>query len=189
MRDVGTGSNAKPRVAPASRSHEGDSVATGRGGLVGAGAIRQGATVAAGPAKAVEELYEIRGLIEGEAAKVFALRASDSEMLDLRQAFEKLERCQYAGDLLEAESHIYRVILTGAGSETMNAVLEWLTRRSDALGVAIVTSADRPAQGVRELEAIVAAIERRDAHAAAAAASFHAARSGEILTRRKRVAR
>lgn len=142
-------------------------------------------TAGAPTAREAAELYEVWALLEGAAAREFARRASDAQVLALRQAFEAIETSQHADDapaaMLEAQSRFYDLILEGADNATIRSILGSLQARIAVFGATTLTAPGRPTRAVWEICAIVDAIERRDTEAAAAAASFHVRRAGRVL--------
>ena len=138
---------------------------------------QKGAIVAVPSWKEAAEVYEVRALLEGAAARELAERASVSQVKALRRAFGVVERRAAEDDargLLAAKGHFYEVFFDGAGNATIRKIIEGLQARVAVLRAASLHGcrAD-PQQSVVEISAIVDAVERRDPAAAAAAAAFH----------------
>lgn len=119
------------------------------------------------------DLYAIRALLEGFAARRFVEHADEGMLQRLVQAADDVASAYRKGDLkaaLELKNVLYDVLFEGARSETLSAMVASLharMRRWRALGVTHPRrSAKRSSEAVRDLKAMVAAITVRDADAA-----------------------
>ena len=146
---------------------------------------QKGAIVAVPSSKEAAEVYEVRALLEGAAAKECAENATEAQLLALREAFSALERSVAAAEepalMLDAKNRLYQVIFDGSDNSTIRAILESLQARIAVLRATTLAAPDRPEQSVAEIREIVEAIERRDGEAAAAAASFHVRQAASTL--------
>jgi DNA-binding GntR family transcriptional regulator len=146
---------------------------------------QRGAIVAVPSAKEAAEVYEVRALLEGVAAKEFALNASDLQVKALKRVFEEVKRSQGEvedGSFLRAKHRFYEVLFDGAGNSTIRSILEGLQARVAVLRATTVAVPGRPKVSVAEVGAIVEAIERRDPEAAAAATSYHVRQAARTLS-------
>jgi GntR family transcriptional regulator, trigonelline degradation regulator len=137
---------------------------------------QKGAIVAIPSPKEAAEVYEVRALLEGLAAREFVSNASDAHVEALREAMAEVTHAGEADDaegVLHGKDRFYAVLFEGADNETIRSILGGLQARVAVLRATSLTAPGRPRQSVVEIRAIVDAIERRDADAAAAAASFH----------------
>jgi DNA-binding GntR family transcriptional regulator len=137
---------------------------------------QKGAIVAVPSPKEAAEVYEVRALLEGLAASEFARNASEGHVGALREAMAEVARAgdaDDAGAVLQAKNRFYDVLFDGADNATIRSILAGLQARVAVLRATSLTARNRPRQSVEEIRAIVEAIERRDADAAAQAASFH----------------
>jgi GntR family transcriptional regulator, trigonelline degradation regulator len=143
---------------------------------------QKGAVVAAPTRKEAAELYEIRALLEGLAARQFTERASDQEVKALREAFHELERVwQESADarsMLQSKNRFYDVLFRGADNATIGSVLGLLQARIAVLRATSMSQPGRPTASVEEIRAIVEAVEVRDAAAAGLACSHHVTEAG-----------
>jgi DNA-binding GntR family transcriptional regulator len=143
---------------------------------------QKGAVVAAPTRKEAAELYEIRAMLEGLAARQFAERAPASQVAALRKAFEQLERVWHdSADtraVLQAKNRFYDVLFEGAGNATIGSVLGALQARIAVLRATSMSQPGRPAESVAEIRAIVEAVEAKDAQAAERACSHHVQQAG-----------
>jgi DNA-binding GntR family transcriptional regulator len=136
------------------------------------------------PAEAAD-LYDVRASLEALAARRFVERAADEQVAQLRRAVERFAAAVAAGaetlDLLRAKDAVYEVLLDGAGSPAIRAMLGGLQARVRMLRAASLSQRGRPAVSVQEMRSLCDAVEARDAEAAAAACASHlqaAARTG-----------
>ena len=80
----------------------------------------KGTVVASPSIESAAELYEVRAVLEGMAARQFAERATDLNMRALRRAFEGIEKRARSGEassqaMLEAKKRFYDALFDGAG--------------------------------------------------------------------------
>ena len=138
----------------------------------------KGTVVASPSVERAAELYEVRAVLEGMAARQFAERATDVHLRALRRAFEGIERRAKSGRpnsqaMLEAKRHFYDALFEGAANGTIQSLVESLQARVTVLRAASLSQPGRAAKTVEEVRAIVEALERRDGDAAAAACVHH----------------
>lgn len=124
----------------------------------------------------VAGIYQVRGALEALAASNFAEVASDEAIKDLRARVEEL-RIAYASEdvntILVAKKAFYEVLFDGAANPTIRATLRTLNDRITLLRRITLSSPERGQASVREIDDIIAAIERRDAAGAHEATLFH----------------
>lgn len=119
------------------------------------------------------DLYAIRAVLEGLAARLFAERADTASRAELAAALAKTAEA-YGTDepaaIVEAKNDFYGVLFRGADSETLSSMIDALQARVwrwRVLGVAHPhRSGGRSAEAVRDLEALVDAITAGDAELA-----------------------
>lgn len=120
-----------------------------------------------------KDLYQIRAVLEGLAARLFTENADDGQVKRLSQALDVVVKAYESGDaqqVLETKNRFYEVLFEGARSETLSSMLGTLHARIwrwRALGLSHPErSAQRSKESIRNLRAILAAIRKRDADAA-----------------------
>ncbi|MNC84528.1 putative HTH-type transcriptional regulator YdfH [compost metagenome] len=120
-----------------------------------------------------QDLYHIRAVLEGLAARLFTEHADDAQVKRIGQALEVVVKAYAGGDarqVLETKNRFYDVLFEGAGSETLSSMLGTLHARIwrwRALGLSHPErSAQRSKESIRNLRAMLAAIRKRDAAAA-----------------------
>jgi GntR family transcriptional regulator, trigonelline degradation regulator len=120
-----------------------------------------------------KDLYQIRAVLEGLAARLFTEHASDEQVKRLSAALDVVIKA-YAGEdaqqVLDTKNRFYDVLFEGAGSETLSTMLNTLHARIwrwRAVGLSHPErSAQRSKESVRNLRAMLGAIRKRDADAA-----------------------
>ena len=149
---------------------------------------QRGAVVAIPTAEEAAELYEVRAALESLAARRFVEHASESQVKALRTAFGEVERVMSAGDdadtraMIQAKDLFYVILLKGSGNRSIHSILSGLTARVSVLRATSMAQPGRALQSLEEIRAIVEAVERGDAEAAARASAHHvemAAKAGQ----------
>lgn len=147
---------------------------------------QRGAIVVELTRKEVEDVYEVRASLEALAVRRFTKNSSDDEVAALRRTVEHLHEVLMPPDSaaeqpiqarLGAKDRYYDVLLDGCGNGEVRAILRGLQARARPLRATSLRQPDRPAQILAEVDEVLAAIERRDPEAAAAAARRHVERA------------
>src|SRR5579864_4461234 len=119
-----------------------------------------------------KDLYSIRAVLEGLAARLFVQNADEGQFRKLQTALT-VTAAAYKADpevLLGAKNRFYDVLFEGAGSETLSSMIATLharIRRWRALGLAHPQRSPRRSQeSIKGLRSVVAAIKARDAEQA-----------------------
>jgi DNA-binding GntR family transcriptional regulator len=119
------------------------------------------------------DLYSIRAVLEGFAARLFAEKAADGALERLEASLESVVRAYKSGDanrVLAAKNTFYAALFDGAGSDTLSSMLGTLHARIwrwRALGLTHPDrSQNRSSESIANLRAVLAAIRARDADAA-----------------------
>ena len=139
----------------------------------------KGTVVASPSVERAAELYEVRAVLEGMAARQFAERATDVHMRALRRAFEGIETprevrpSQQPGDARGQAATSTTPCSRARPTARIQRLVESLQARVTVLRAASMSQPGRAAQTVEEVRAIVEALERRDGDAAAAACVHH----------------
>jgi DNA-binding GntR family transcriptional regulator len=115
-----------------------------------------------------KDLYSIRAVLEGLAARLFAENASDSQMEELELALNRTADAYHSNDaqlILETKNRFYDALFEGAKSQTLSSMIGILhTRiwRWRALGLNHPARAPhRWQESIDGLRAMVAAIKGR----------------------------
>ena len=136
------------------------------------------------------DLYSIRAVLEGLAAKRCAEHAGAGELRRLEGALQDTSAAYQAGDpeeILRVKNRFYEVLLEGAGSATLSAMLASLhgrIARWRAMGLSHPQrSPRRSAQSLKALRAVLAAIKAHDADRAEALMREEVVRAAAEATR------
>ncbi len=120
-----------------------------------------------------KDLYTIRAVLEGLAARLFVQHAGDADIKRLAQALDVVIGAYERGDaqeVLETKNRFYDILFEGAGSETLSSMLGTLHARIwrwRALGLSHPQrSKIRSKESIKGLRAILTAIRKRDVAAA-----------------------
>jgi DNA-binding GntR family transcriptional regulator len=146
--------------------------------------MRRGAYVTEVARQDLEQIFTILSLLEGEAAKETALKATEDELNLLDHLHHRLEKAAADRDIeqfFEVNSKFHELIQEIAGNRWMNGVIADLRKvlklhRRDSL-----TSTGRLQNSLVEHREILNAILKRDQVAAEAAMRKHMARGLEAL--------
>jgi DNA-binding GntR family transcriptional regulator len=123
-----------------------------------------------------KEIYDVRALLEGEAASLLAGRATSEQTQQMAHALEAFVRADEASDAigrLDATGRFYDVMLRGCGNNVVREILQGLVARINFLRSRSMSRPGRAKYSAREMRRILDAIERKDAAAARAAAVDH----------------
>jgi DNA-binding GntR family transcriptional regulator len=117
-----------------------------------------------------KDLYSIRAVLEGLAARLFVENADDAQVDKLEQALTATAEAYKSNDpalILETKNRFYEVLFEGAGSETLSSMIGTLHVRIwrwRALGLSHPQrSAERWKESIQGLRGMLGAIKKRDA--------------------------
>lgn len=138
----------------------------------------RGPSVATLTAEQVQQIYEMRGALEGLAAKLFVARASDLEVAALAASVEAIADC-YRQDngtaQRKAVEHFYDLLLRGTRNDMLcNAVASHRTRLAWLRAISL-SRRERGLSSLEEKRKIARAIAARDGEGARALAEEHVA--------------
>lgn len=138
---------------------------------------QRGAIVSVLTEEEAADIYEMRVSLEGLAAQRFIERATQLKVTELRAAFEGyVAAAPSEGDNLDrlrAKDAFYKVLFEGAASEPLTEMLTMLQSRVRLLRWTSLSVTGRAEETVKEMRAIVEAIEAKDTQAAAEACARH----------------
>jgi DNA-binding GntR family transcriptional regulator len=124
----------------------------------------------------VESLYQVRAMLEGLAARLFARQASDAQIESIKRVVDAIARAYRQGDAkaaLRAKGEFHRILLEGAGNEIAASMLRTVRLRISQLQSASLSHPGRKNASIRGLRKLVAAFEARDEDAAWRACIAH----------------
>lgn len=124
-------------------------------------------------------LYEVRAVLEALAGRQFTERATQEQRVALKQALHELASIrEMQGQegimlFLKQKARFYDVMLEGAGNPVLTEMLRLVHTRVMMLRATTLSQQGRLPQSYDEIAAIVDAVMRNDADAAAAACKRH----------------
>lgn len=137
-----------------------------------------------------KDLYLIRSVLEGLAARMFVANAGRDDIARLKGALDETCDAYRKGDpeiVLTAKNRFYDMLFQGAGSETLSSMIATLHARIwrwRALGLSHPRrSASRSQESIEGLRNLLSAIERRDADAAEEIARVEVTNAGAEINR------
>jgi DNA-binding GntR family transcriptional regulator len=115
-----------------------------------------------------QQIYEVRGALEPECARLFVARATDREFEELGRALARIEKAlsrKPVSDYVEALDAFYDVLLRGARNEVARSMLRTLRARMNYLRArtAQVAEIGRKLETLELLRGIHDAAAKRDA--------------------------
>jgi DNA-binding GntR family transcriptional regulator len=143
----------------------------------------RGPLVAQLSARDAASIYEVRGVLEALAAKLFAQHASAAQIKALEAAVDRLEAAYATADLdriVVAKKEFYDVMLEGSGNVIIPAILRTMNARITQLRRVSLSSPKRFAASMREIRAVLRAIKKRDHEAAFQASLAHLAQASKV---------
>jgi|LauGreDrversion4_2_1035121.scaffolds.fasta_scaffold37671_2 DNA-binding GntR family transcriptional regulator len=123
-----------------------------------------------------EQVYAVRGVLEGLAAREFARNATDEEIDELQRVVTRIRKLlnrRQLQEIMELKHEFYDLLLTGGRNTHILPMLAPLLNINAQLRGTSLSDPDRLPNTVSELEAIVAAVRLRDGEAASAASLRH----------------
>jgi DNA-binding GntR family transcriptional regulator len=137
-----------------------------------------------------KDLYLIRSVLEGLAARMFVTNAAAADVVALRQALDRTYDAYRGGDpdtILTEKNQFYDILFRGAGSETLSSMIGTLHARIwrwRALGLAHPRrSGERSEESVQGLRSMLAAIEAGKADEAESIARIEVTNAGNEVMR------
>lgn len=147
----------------------------------------QGPVVASLDADRAAQIYEIRALLEGHAARLCAEKASDATIQRLGELNDRIQAAFREDDFHEVlvrTSAFYEAMFIGSGLTMAWDIVQSLNARINRLRAMTISSSGRKAEAAAEMERIVQALHQRDPQAAQQASEAHVRRVAEIAAQR-----
>jgi GntR family transcriptional regulator, trigonelline degradation regulator len=129
------------------------------------------------------QIYEIRGALEGIAAKACAEAKDPDVVAELERILARI-RESYArkelSDVLSATSDFYRALFERSGRHVAWNIVKSITVRINHLRSMTIKTAGRDKEGPAQMQRIIDAIKAGDGEAADRAANAHVGSAGAI---------
>ena len=122
------------------------------------------------------DIYNVRSLLEGEAAFLFASRATKVDLTLMSRTLQEFERAlkrKDAPQLVASTAEFYALMLDGCGNRIITEMLQGLNARVAVLRARSMSRPGRAKFSLSEMTALLDALKRGDAEGARAAAQTH----------------
>ena len=146
----------------------------------------RGPTVAVTGAEEARQIYEIRGLLEGTAARGCAESKDKNVLRALDAALDAIEDAYRNSDMpgvLSATTEFYRTLFEASGRSIAWGIVTSLTARINHLRSMTIKTPGRNINGPKQMRRIVQAIRKGDGAEAFAAAQMHIRQASDIAQR------
>jgi DNA-binding GntR family transcriptional regulator len=123
-----------------------------------------------------KQIYDVRAILEGEAAALLAERATPAERREMHHAlaaFVEADENDDAIGRLTSTSRFYDIMLRGCGNRIISEMLQGLVARINFLRARSISRPGRARYSAAEMRRILRAIEKKDPAGARAAAVQH----------------
>ncbi len=124
----------------------------------------------------VYEIFELRASLETLAAELFAERASDTELEELKLNLADLEACVDSGDVTQmrlVKERYYELLFSGCRNREIRRALENIIERVHYLRGRMMSDPERRQKSLDEMRRLTAALLERDRLGARAASLAH----------------
>lgn len=146
----------------------------------------KGPVVASISLQEANDLYALRGLLEGFAAREFARVADEAALRKFGEAVRELRVKALAQDrdgVLLAKTHLYDALLDNCGNGLIKEVLTSLYTRINLLRATSLMQADRLPVSLREIDKLYKLLKAHDEEGAEEAARTHVANAQRAALR------
>jgi DNA-binding GntR family transcriptional regulator len=112
-----------------------------------------------------QSIYQVRAVLEGLSARLFARNATAAQMAALHASLDRLAKVYdtfSAEVFIAAKTAFYDILLEGAGNVVAAEMLRRIHTRVSLLRVVSLSNAARAKESMRELWEFMAALEARD---------------------------
>lgn len=126
------------------------------------------------------EMFEVRSLLEPAMIALFIENATDADIDRMTDAVGRLRMAVERSDsdgILSAKSAFYETALIGCGNKVLAGFIRSLQVRLVLLRSAYLRQPERWGESLKELEAVVETVRRRDVEAGRAAFALHIERA------------
>ena len=147
---------------------------------------RQGATIRTLDYAEVMELYEMRAVLEGTAARLAARAASDIEIEELTDMNRQLESLGNAPEAFALNRQFHSALLDAARNRFLTRSIQTLQKTLLILGPTTLIESERAATAVGEHKAILEALASRDGAKAESAMRTHIEAAQKVRVRAMR---
>ncbi len=148
----------------------------------------RGPSVAQVDSNEIREIFQIRIALESLAAREFARKATDEQIAQLRHEVSSqkpVTPSRSLQDVLSLKVGFYSVLFSGCGNKMIGQIVNQLINQVVLFDELALPAPDRLQEVIEELDAIVSAIEARDATLAGEMCAIHV-RNADLQVRSRR---
>jgi DNA-binding GntR family transcriptional regulator len=124
----------------------------------------------------LEELSELRLVLEVHATRMATVKLTEEQLQELRKVFNKLKRKsieKHIPEFTALDTRFHSTIYEAAGNRRIQEILLNLKDQISWVRAVTATLPGRVTESLREMDVILSAMEQRDADSAAAAMARH----------------
>jgi DNA-binding GntR family transcriptional regulator len=147
---------------------------------------RKGAIVESISKEDISEIYEVIGILEGLAAKLFCQKATDDELARLKQVYEEMEaevKKDHFVKYQRLNREFHGVIINGCHNKKIRKIYENFQRQIHWFQKVTLSYGGRPEISLREHRNMLKAFLKRDAEKAEGMAREHIERAIAIYVK------
>lgn len=144
----------------------------------------KGPIVATITEKQAADIYQVREVLEGLAAELFAEHATDQHHAALKIALDGVRTAYETGDVLarlSAKNRFYDCLIEGSGNDALGNSLHMLNSRAMILRGRSLQMPDRSKKSLEELENLISALGARNAKEARDLAVYHVRQAAKTM--------
>jgi GntR family transcriptional regulator, trigonelline degradation regulator len=128
------------------------------------------------------QIYEVRGVLEGLATRLFTATADDEHITALRGVVDEMSgMTDDPAAMLVKKSEFYEVLFAGAGNDELYRLWSSTRRRATLVRATSLSIPGRARTSLTEIQAIVDAIEAREPDRAAQLCVAHIEAAAEAI--------
>lgn len=143
----------------------------------------KGPIVAIMTASQAAGVYQLREVLEGLAAKLFAQNATTDQLTNLETAFAKVRQSYQGEDIVErlsAKNRFYECLAMGSGNEALGEMLHMINARAMILRGLSLQQPARSQASLQELADVISALHARDPERAEELAIHHVRNAAKV---------
>lgn len=129
------------------------------------------------------EVYNVRSVLEAFAVKGFSRHASDQQVQQLQDTFDDLKHSRNrsnSAELANIKQRFYTILLDGCGNLYVHRMMNQILNHNSHLRGTTMSDPTRLPHMIKELQALMDAIQLRDEEAAWAASIIHVQNAAKV---------
>jgi DNA-binding GntR family transcriptional regulator len=134
----------------------------------------------------IRGLYEVRAVLEAQATKLFAERATNEEIAALTKAVDEIARSYRDGSVEErilSKTKFYEIIIAGSRNKTLSNIFRNTIARINLMRAMSLSSPARLPKSLKEIRAVLEALKQRDGQRAFQLSIRHVEAAADVVLR------